>query len=108
MMILSSLTLLVYILAVYRLTKLFTWDAGLYNIFERWRMYLLRQSHKENRLTTTFDTIYQIFTCPYCMGVWMTLIILALPFPLVLLLGIAGGQFLIETCIERIENDSSE
>lgn len=85
-----------YILAVYRLTHLLVTDDLPFHIGERWRAFLVRHMEKP-----IIGTIAEIFDCKYCMGIWATLLVVLLPMPLVFFLAVAGGQYLLETVLDR-------
>lgn len=100
----NLLVILLYVLAVLRLSRLLTWDDLPLKIGLKWRMYLLRESQKERKrefTTTLVEGISDVFQCKYCMGIWAAIIVYYLPFPLLLILGISGGQFLIEQLLDR-------
>lgn len=58
---------IVIILAIYRLSRIIVFE----QIFR-----FLRNSLKRHRDLYLIGTIYSIVTCPWCTGVWVTLIIL--------------------------------
>jgi hypothetical protein len=88
---------LVNILAVFRLTELFTVDEGPFHIFSGLREWSLRHAHEGK----TQETLAEALTCPYCLSIWFSFLILILPKKLQVALGIAGGVSLIETIIKE-------
>lgn len=68
--------ILIFILsgfAVYRLTTLFVFDEGPFDIFENIRVQIDVKSENEGGLI--FKQLNGIFSCPYCMGVWIALFV---------------------------------
>lgn len=97
---LTEVRILLAILAVYRVSELFSLDDGPYKIFDRLRKWAGRSSYKSETHRTFADLLH----CPFCTGVWFSFLVL----PLLLLptvpgdifilgCGIAGAQTFLET-----------
>lgn len=92
---------LIDVLAVFRLTELFTVDDGPYNMFTRFRLWCLKNAHKNETMQTISDGVH----CPYCMSVWLSFIIMLLPKKLRYIFGIAGAVSLVKTLQNKIEGE---
>lgn len=100
----SLIKLLVLILASFRLTELITKDEGfklrkeddlgVFASFRRW---------SGKKAATTDSVFYQnladIINCPFCAGIYISLLVLLLPAFVVYYIGIAGGQSLLESIL---------
>jgi len=89
-----ELRIVLAVLAVFRLAQLLALDDGPFDVFERLR----RSGHAQWR---------KLVNCPYCLGVWLSagvvpLIVWDHPVSdiVLLALGVAGGQALIESIAE--------
>lgn len=88
------------ILACYRLSQLIVYDKGPWHIFENLRLH----AHS--------DVLYELVTCPYCIGMWWALLLgcwmvwyldMSRWLAPVYVLGIAGGQAALETLCAKHE-----
>lgn len=87
----------VYVLATYRVTKLFTEDEGPFQIFLRLRMWALQNAHRNAFRQTFSDAIH----CPFCLSVWIAPFMLFVPKVAREVLAIAGVVYLIEQFVSR-------
>lgn len=107
----SWLEILLAILATYRLAQLIAFDDGPYHVFDKFRKELGRRAAPEQALQIVgiWTNLAELFTCPYCLGIWF-----ALPFVflvgfvnvtgfILLWLGIAGGQAVLQGRVENAE-----
>lgn len=94
------MSILLAVLACYRLTTLVVYDTGPFRVFKRFRAWL-----------GTHDNAFirehggELVHCPYCVGLWMAIVAALLTmwpvaYPALLVLGIAGGQALIQDMVE--------
>ena len=90
-----TLWLILSILACYRLSQLIACDDGPLGIFS-----VIRDAAKASR----FPTLSKLLHCPYCMGVWIALVLAVLVMwkaPLctfvIYALAVAGGQAVLES-----------
>lgn len=88
---------IVFVLATYRATKLFTEDEGPFQVFLRLRMWALRNAHKNIFRQTFSDAIH----CPFCLSVWITPFMLFVPKRIRELLAVAGAVYLVEHFVQR-------
>jgi hypothetical protein len=100
----ESLRIGMAILSVYRISQLITLDGGPYACFERLRLWLDGKAPEDNR--DIWWNLTELFECPYCMGVWIALLILPLILwpgivgdAILLWIGVAGGQAFLEASI---------
>lgn len=108
-MILSDeIRLALCIFTVYRITELLVIDDGPLFVFQKFRRFLGRMSNKGY----IYNQIALIFNCPFCLGVWISIVFAFLilfptiPGDIVLIFGgIAGGQCLLESISERWAKD---
>lgn len=94
------LTLLLEVLAVYRVAQLICVDDGPFDVFKRLRSFCGVIAYKYK----IFKTLADLVNCPYCVGVWFALA-LALLFQArpwwLHALAIAGGQAFLQSMSER-------
>ena len=101
------LRLFIAIFAVYRLSQLLPEDDGPFFIFRRIREFCDNKAVKEQEKTGSLDGIWsninEGITCPYCMGMYISIFCCALlvwptiPGDLFLLVfALAGGQTLLQ------------
>lgn len=63
-------TLLIIGLAVWRVAYMVTKESGAFGVFYRFRAVLERRYKKAD----THGTLYELFSCPYCLSVWLAVI----------------------------------
>lgn len=95
----QPLRLAIYILAVYRLAQLIALDDGPYQVFDRLRHWAGMKAGVDGFWYNLSEFIH----CPFCLGVWFSLLMLPLwIWPtlvgdiLLLWWGAAGGQAFLE------------
>jgi len=93
--------LLLLILASYRVSLLIAADEGPYKIFDKFRKHLGQIAAKRGQ--GFWWEFSELFHCPFCLGVWMSLVLLPLyvyPSDLgnlfLLWMGVTGGQNLLQ------------
>ena len=84
-------------LACYRLAQLISLDTGPYGIFNRFRVFL------EQRESEIGQEINKAVSCPFCLGMWLSLILIPLViYPtyigdlFILWFGLAGFQTVLQ------------
>lgn len=106
--------LILVILACYRLSRLIAIDDGPFLIFKRMRYFVLDKAHYETidvpdkeRWYGKWHTTAEGITCPYCVGVWLSVPLLGLYlWPTeagdiaLILFAISGGQSFLQS-LER-------
>lgn len=100
----KSLAFIVAVLATFRLTQLIVEDDGPYLWFDRFRVWTGQNAMNSKHHETLADAV----RCKYCMGIYSAMLIAVLSKYkwtrwIVAVLGIAGGQSLIETVLDKIE-----
>ena len=90
------MNILLAVLACYRLTTLVVYDAGPFRVFKRLRAWL--GTHDNGFIRENGG---ELVNCPYCVGIWMAVVAALLlewpaAYPALLVLGIAGGQSLMQ------------
>lgn len=91
------LQLLIYGLACYRITQMLVNENGPFDIFIRLRSWLVRNAHRN----IIFDMFAKLFSCKYCMGIWVAFLLVFLPGIVVLIFAVAGVQSLVESFIDK-------
>jgi len=85
------------VLASYRLAFMLAFEDGPLSVFATLRGLTVYDRKGNARSGVVWESLTELFLCPYCLGVWcsalMTLLVTPLSaFSFVLWLGIAGGQ----------------
>ncbi len=83
----SLINLVLYGLAVYRISWMVTKEQGFLDGFYVFRHWLATKAVNGNRLMIT---IAEMFHCPYCLSVWLSCIIIFVPLEIVFILAIMG------------------
>ena len=86
------------ILAVFtgfRLVELFVYDDGPWDIFKRFRLFLMERASDGGSLD---KNLYNLFICPHCLGLWIAVFVsifvlwhTSLSDTFLLIVGIAGA-----------------
>lgn len=99
----QTLRIALTIFACYRLTGLIVYDKGPFGLFKRLRAYL-----GMHHVPLVRQNLGSLVNCPYCVGVWMAILGLAVVlFPslvadgILLWLAIAGGQDFLQSMTGR-------
>lgn len=87
---------LIYVLAVFRLTRLLVYEDGPFDVLPRYRAFLAKHSTKN----VLADMLLKLFSCKYCLGVWVAIILLYVPKVVVTGLALSGGQYLLEDYLD--------
>ena len=100
----EAIYLLIGSFACYRITQLIVMDDGPFDIIQKLRIRLGVYDYGENGSST--KALGRLFGCPYCIGVWVALILTLTLFPIGWLtiaywFGIAGAQSLLENIAPR-------
>lgn len=89
--------------AVYRLAELFSLDDGPFHVFHTLRFWLGKKAAGQSQINIWY-TLAQLFACPFCLGIWFSVLILPLIFVpstvgdvTLAFLGIAGFQTMLES-----------
>lgn len=97
--------------ACHRIAQLLTIDLGPFHIFDNFRRALGRKAALSTA-PTLYTALAELFNCPYCVGIWVSIImVLPVLFPgaigdIVLVgLGIAGYQSLFQDFSARLGKD---
>lgn len=85
---LTPFTAVLFVLAVYRLTHMATMEDGPLDIALRVRTWIYD-------LTAEGSAWQRGIECPFCVSFWFTLVMLVVPWPVVMVLGLMGGAALI-------------
>jgi hypothetical protein len=101
-------TILLAILACYRVSELIAIDDGPYKVFSRLRQGLGRRAALEQRWNKegVWSNLAELVQCPYCIGVWVAALFALLLAGdvkefLLMWLGIAGGQSVLQGLIDH-------
>lgn len=96
-----SLLVIMACFAVYRLSRLIVFDEGPFDLFLKFRELVGVYDRDVNGRAKT--SIGRLFACPYCIGLWISIVIvyfLFYPVPasnfLIFVFGIAGVQSFIQ------------
>src|SRR3972149_6835618 len=111
----SSVLIVLYAFAVYRLTELFVLGLGPFGILERLRKIIGRKAADDNAVRagnrTVSTELAELVSCPFCVGVWVSsvLTVLYLVLPVVgdivaLVFGLSGVQSALQQSISRRES----
>lgn len=90
------LSLLIAGLAVYRLAKLITTEDGPLFVFSSWQQWIGQKAQGKN---IVFRSVAFLFECPYCIGIWLAILVyytFSTLYPLWFILAIAGLQSLMQ------------
>ena len=94
----SLLFLILSILATYRIAEFIVYDDAPFGLMDRVRLYLGRKAGASSKYGVWWS-LAELIHCPYCMGLWISLVVAIIFFPdyfLLYWLAIAGGQSLTE------------
>lgn len=95
------LEFLILVLATFRITEMIVVDEGPFDMFVRWRAFLVRNAHK-SKLN---ETLAKLFDCKFCMGIWVSLLVVLMTNYglglLVFIFAIAGAQSVILQFLEK-------
>lgn len=104
----ALMSLLIAILATYRLAQFLPQDDGPFFIFRRIRSYVTDKAMVENNLDGFWAMVDEAVNCPYCTGLYaavFTGLLVALNNyygnMFLLILAIAGGQSLLQSLREK-------
>ncbi len=91
----DAIRVILAVLFTFRCAQLFAYDNGPYYIFKRLREWV----HNKKDESATWDTLDDLIVCPYCQGLWLSVLaFLLVIYPttagdiVLLVFGIAGGQ----------------
>lgn len=90
--------------ACYRLAKLITWDNGPFDIFLKFRTRVGVYDYNED--LQPYTNLGKFFSCPYCVGIWVALVIVLLLYGAQMLvplywLAVAGLQSIYESWLDK-------
>ena len=89
--------LILYALAVYRITQMLIVDEGPFDVFIRFRVMLLKNAGRNSLV----DTLAKLFSCQYCMGIWVAILTIFLPQIIVIFFALAGLQSILVSLIDN-------
>ena len=92
--------LLILVLATWRLASMFVSEDGPFDVFRRIRSLFGVTHHDDGSVAQIPDrTLAKLFTCMWCMSVWMAAAVYGLWFlapVIVWILGLSGGVIIVE------------
>ena len=81
--------------AGFRLVELFVYDDGPFDVFKRFRIFIMERASDGGSLD---KNLYKLFTCPHCLGLWIAIFVsmfvlwhTTMSDVFLLILGIAGA-----------------
>lgn len=74
-MIINIVPLIVLAFASYRITRFLVIDSLLDGSRNKFHLFLVNRARKEGRLHVMWDKIYDLTSCSWCAGFWITLAI---------------------------------
>lgn len=99
--------------ATYRLARFLPYDDGPFFIFERFRIFTASKMMNENKEYGFWRMIDEAINCPFCLGLYGAALVYYLfwldhpaPNTVIVILGLAGGQSLLQTITDRLEKKS--
>ena len=106
------LRLVLVVLAVYRLSELFSLDQGPLDMFGRLRGFFGRMASESKRSDSLAGEVALLLSCPFCLGIWLSVagaFLMAFPSRsgdfILLILGIAGAQCFMEQQSRKRSSD---
>ena len=98
----SLVKLIIFILAVFRLSEFITKDKGFklskdheYGIFEGFRRWSIKKAISSD--SVVYENLAEIVNCPFCVAPYVFVILILCPHKLRFMLAVLGGQSLLET-----------
>jgi hypothetical protein len=89
--------LIIHAFAVYRAARLVTREDGPYHVFLNIRRNIIEKaSWGDEAQRHHWQEVSDLFECPYCIGIWIALIIGFFPDWFINLLAIAGIQVVVQ------------